>query len=67
MSYGVDFADQIGIAAGSVGQILNGAIPADLPVRRSTKFRFVINLRTAKQLGLSIPQHLLVRADEVIE
>ena len=67
MSYGIDFADQIRIAAGLVGQILNGAIPADLPVRRSTKFRFVINLRTAKQLGLSIPQHLLVRADEVIE
>jgi putative ABC transport system substrate-binding protein len=67
MSYGVDFADQIRIAAGLVGQILNGAIPAELPVRRSTKFRFVINLRTAKQLGLSIPQHLLVRADEVIE
>jgi putative ABC transport system substrate-binding protein len=67
MSYGVDFADQIRIAAGLVGQILNGAIPADLPVRRSTKFRFVINLRTAKQLGLSVPQHLVARADEVIE
>jgi putative ABC transport system substrate-binding protein len=67
MSYGVDFADQIRIAAGLVGQILNGAIPADLPVRRSTKFHFVINLRTAKQLGLSVPQHLLVLADEVIE
>ena len=67
MSYGIDFADQIRIAAGLVGQILNGAIPAELPVRRSTKFRFVINLRTAKQLGLSVPQHLLVRADEVIE
>jgi len=67
MSYGVDFADQIRIAAGLVGKILNGAIPADLPVRRSTKFHFVINLRTAKQLGLSVPQHLLVLADEVIE
>jgi len=67
MSYGVDFVDQIRMAAGLVGQILNGAIPADLPVRRSTKFHFVINLRTAKQLGLSVPQHLLVLADEVIE
>jgi len=67
MSYGVDFADQIRIAAGLVGQILNGAIPADLPVRRFTKFRFVINLRTAKQLNLSVPQHLVARADEVIE
>jgi putative tryptophan/tyrosine transport system substrate-binding protein len=67
MSYGVDFVDQIRMAAGLVGQILNGAIPADLPVRRSTKFHFVIKLRTAKQLGLSVPQHLLVLADEVIE
>jgi putative ABC transport system substrate-binding protein len=67
MSYDFDLADQIRIAAGLVGQILNGAMPADLPVRRSTKFHFVINLRAAKQLGLSVPQHLLVRADEVIE
>ena len=67
MSYSVDRADQIRIAAGLVGQILNGAIPADLPVRRFTKFRFVINLRTAKQLNLSVPQHLVARADEVIE
>jgi putative tryptophan/tyrosine transport system substrate-binding protein len=67
MSYGVDRADQIRIAAGLVGQILNGAMPADLPVRRSTKFHFVINLKTAKQLDLSVPQHLLVLADEVIE
>jgi putative ABC transport system substrate-binding protein len=67
MSYSVDFADQIHIAAGLVGQILNGAMPADLPVRRSTKFHFVINLGTAKQLGLSVPQHLLILTDEVIE
>lgn len=67
MSYSIDFADQILIAAGLVGQILDGAMPADLPVRNSTKFRFVINLRTAKQLGLSVPQHLLAFADEVIE
>lgn len=67
MSYGVDRNDQIRIAAGLVGQILNGALPTDLPVRRSAKFYFVINLRTAKQLGLSVPQYLLVFADEVIE
>jgi putative tryptophan/tyrosine transport system substrate-binding protein len=67
MSYDFDLADQIRIAADLVGQILNGAMPADLPVRRSTKFHFVINLRAAKQLGLSVPQHLLVLADEVIE
>jgi putative ABC transport system substrate-binding protein len=67
MSYGIDVADQIRIATGLVGDILNGAMPADLPVRRSTKFHFVINLRTAKQLGLKIPQYLLVLADEVIE
>jgi putative ABC transport system substrate-binding protein len=67
MSYGVDRADQIRIAAGLVGQILNGAMPADLPVRRSTKFHFVINLSTAKQLGLSVSRYLLVLADEVIE
>jgi putative tryptophan/tyrosine transport system substrate-binding protein len=67
MSYTSDFADQTRIAAGLVGQILNGAMPADLPVRRSTKFHFVINLKTAKQLGLNVPQHLLVFANELIE
>jgi putative ABC transport system substrate-binding protein len=67
ISYDGDFADEIRIAAGLVGQILNGATPADLPVRRSTKFDLVINLKTAKQLGLKVPQHLLAFADEVIE
>jgi len=67
MSYGIDFTDQIRIAAGLVGQILNGAVPADLPVRKSTKFHFVINLKTAKQLGLTVPPSLLAIADEVIE
>jgi putative tryptophan/tyrosine transport system substrate-binding protein len=67
MSYGIDFADQVRLAANLVGQILNGAMPADLPVRKSTKFHFVINLKTAKQLGLVVPQHLLVFADELID
>ena len=67
MSYTSDGADEIRLAAGLVGQILKGAMPADLPVRRSGKFHFIINLKTAKTLGLTIPQTLLVIADELIE
>jgi putative ABC transport system substrate-binding protein len=67
MSYTRDAADQIRIATSLVGQILNGAIPANLPVRASTKFDFVINLKTAKELSLDVPRRLLVLADEVIE
>jgi putative ABC transport system substrate-binding protein len=67
MSYTTDFADQTRIAAALVGQILKGAMPADLPVRRSSKFHFIINLKTAKALGLTIPETLLATADEVIE
>ena len=66
MSYNLDFTDQIRIAAGLVGQILNGAMPADLPIRKSTKFHFSINLKTAKQLGLKMPQNFLAFADELI-
>jgi putative ABC transport system substrate-binding protein len=67
MSYNTDFADQTRIAAGLVGQILNGARPADLPIRNSTKFDFVINLKIAKALGLTIPPTLFALATEVIE
>jgi putative ABC transport system substrate-binding protein len=67
MSYSRDPADEIGMVAGLVGQILKGAKPADLPVRRSAKFNFIINLKTAKQLGLDVPPYLLRFADRVIE
>ena len=67
MSYGTNFPDLFRRAADYVDKILRGTKPADIPVEQPTKFDLVINLTTAKVLGLMIPESFLLRADEVIE
>jgi putative ABC transport system substrate-binding protein len=67
MSYGPDLASLVRRSAVFIDKILRGAKPADLPVEQPTKFDLVINLNTAKALGIAVPQSLLLRADEIIE
>jgi putative ABC transport system substrate-binding protein len=67
MSYGAEGSDRVRQIGVYIGKILNGAKPADLPVVQSVKFEFIINLQTARLLGLTIPETLLATADEVIQ
>jgi putative ABC transport system substrate-binding protein len=66
MYYGADFADSYRRVAYFVDRILKGAKPADLPVEQPTKFEFIINLKAAKQIGLTIPPEVLARATKII-
>ena len=67
LSYGVDMTSQFGQEAPYVDRILKGAKPGDLPVQAPTKFELIVNLKTARALGLTVPSLLLATADEVIE
>ena len=67
MSYGPDYRDVYRRAAGIVPRILRGTKPANLPVEQPTKFELVINLKTAKAMGITIPKSVLLRADEMIQ